>query len=230
MFDPSLSRPLPPAVLRRRMDVAVEAARVKACGRGRAEVRDVLVAELRAQGLMPAPPGVELMVDLIAGSPVQRAAHRGAYQARLGAFAVGLVSAAARHRPLPRWDVTGARFVSPRLPLQPVDVILDPDAGLHLAVGDADTFEVWLGPGAPSSSAGQAEDRGAGLPVAVFRGDYHVGVLDPDTSAAYWPLVQDAGAAGQTVVTMATRKQAGDDQWRLLINLPHPRHGTRART
>ena len=191
MFDPSLVRPPPPAVTARRIDAAIKAARIGAQGRTRAEARESLVAELRARGLMPPPPAVDLLVQRVAGSPVQRAAQRVAVQAKLGAFVLRFAGAAISHRPVPRsWEATGMRHVHSRLPFQPVDVILGHDAGQHLAVGDAGTFEVWFDFAArePERGHGQAVDGDkGGQPVAVFRGEYQVGVLDGETSAAYRP-------------------------------------------
>jgi len=220
MFDPSLVRPPPPAVTSRRIDAAVKAARIGAQGRTRAEARESLVTELRARGLMPPPPAVDLLVHLVAGGPAQRVAM----QANLGAFVLRFAGAAIRHRPVPdAWEATGMRHVHSRLPFQPVDVILGRDAGQHLAVGDASTFEVWfeLAAREPERGHGQAADGGTGgQPVAVFRGEYQVGVLDRETSAAWRPLVEEGRDRGHIVVTSATRKHAGNGQWRLLVGLP----------
>ncbi|MDR0342605.1 MAG: hypothetical protein LBI49_05700 [Nocardiopsaceae bacterium] len=105
------------------------------------------------------------------------------------------------------------------LPSRPVEVILDHDASEHLAVGDAGTYDVWFGPAASSSSdrhtRPQAEDT-ADQPVTVFRGEYKVGVLDRDSSAAWRPLLHE----GRTVTTFATRRQAETGEWRLFVGLP----------
>jgi len=232
MFDPSLLRPLPPAVTSRRIDAAVKAARMGAQGRTRAEARELLVTELRARGLMPPPPAVDLLMPLVSGGPAQRAAQRLTVQARLGAFALRLAGAAARHRPLPdSRGVTDMRLVHSRLPVQPVDVLLGHDAGQHLAVGDADTFEVWLDLATRDAERrhGQATDGDTdGPPVTVFRGGYQIGVLDSQASAAYRPLVREGRSTGHIVVTHAARKQAGNGEWRLLIGLPLARPGSSA--
>jgi hypothetical protein len=89
------------------------------------------------------------------------------------------------------------RHIHSRLAFQPVDVVLDHDAGQHLAVGDVGTFEVWfdLAVCDLERGHGQPADGDAGdQPVAVFRGEYQVGVLDPEISSAYRPLVQEGRA------------------------------------
>ena len=58
-------------------------------------------------------------------------------------------------------------------------------------------------------------------PVAVFRGDYQIGVLDPDASAAWRPLVQENRDENRTVTTYAARRQTDTGEWRLLIGLPY---------
>jgi hypothetical protein len=199
----------------------VEAVRTGARGRSRDETRALLVAELRARGIMSSPPSVDLLVDYVAGGAAQRVG----FQAKLGGFALRYLSAAVRHRPLPAWDVTAMRLVPSSLPVRPVEVILSGDARQHLAVGDADIFEVWLAPATPESGPGHAvalgEDQADHL-VAVFRGEHQVGVLDPDASAAWRPLVHESREVRQTVVTSATRKQADTGEWRLLVGLPMP--------
>ena len=209
-YDPSLLRPLPPAVTLRRIDAAIQAARAAARGeRRRADVRELLVAELGTRGLMMSPPLVDLMVDVVVAGPMRRLA----FQAKLGGFAVRFLSAAVRHQTLPRWDARPTRLVYSGLPFRPVDVILDQGAGRHLDVGDADTFEIWFG----LSSAGPDQ---APQPVIVFRGDYRVGVLDSEASTAWSALVHDGGGTGQTVLTFATRQRTGNGGWRLLTGLP----------
>lgn len=164
---------------------------------------------------MPAPPTVDLMVDIIVGGLAQRLAM----QAKLGGFAVRFLSAAVRHQTLPRWDVGATRVVHSSLPFRPVDVILDQGAAQHLDVGDADTFEVWFGTGTPSPDQ-------APQPVIVFRGDYRVGVLDPEASAAWTAQLHDSRGTGQTVVTFATRQLTDNGEWRLLTGLPRGAGGT----
>jgi hypothetical protein len=83
-----------------------------------------------------------------------------------------------------------------------------------LDVGDADTLEVWFGVSTPSPDQ-------ATQPVIVFRGDYRVGVLDSEASAAWSALLHDSRGSGQTVVTFATRRLTDSGEWRLLTGLPH---------
>jgi hypothetical protein len=209
-YDPSLLRPLPPAVKMRRIDAAIQAARAAARGeRDHADVRELLVAELGTRGLMMPPPMVDLMVDDVTAGPLQRLA----FQAKMGVFAVRFLSAAARHQTLPRWDDTPMRFVYSSLPIRSVDVILDEVAAQHLDFGDADTFEIWFG----LSTAGPDQ---ASQPVIVFRGDYRVGVLDSEASTSWSALLHDSRDMGQTVVTFATRQRAGNGEWRLLTGVP----------
>lgn len=224
IFDRSLFRPSPPRATSQRLDAAMGAVRAAARGQARAEVREQLVAKLRATGLMLPPPEVDLMVDLIVGRGVQREAKRVALQARLGYFAGRFLSAGIGHQPRPRWDVTPTRFVPPRLPFHPVEVILDREAGQHLAIGGDDTFVVWFAPAEPDSSQDHLQSDGeaqAGQPVAVFRGDYQIGVLDSGSNARWLPLVQQSRAAAQSVVTFAVRTRNDDGEWQLLVGLPH---------
>lgn len=211
----------PPAVTNGRIDDAVEAVRMGARGRSRAETRALLVAELRARGIMSPPPSVDLLVDYVAGGPAQRLA----FQVRQAGLALRFLSAAIRHRPLPAWDVTATRIVPSSLPVRPTEVILSGDASQHLAVGDADIFEVWLTLVTPGSAPGHGMAESADASdhlIAVFRGEYQVGALDSDASAAWRPLLHESREVSQTVVTFATRKQADTGEWRLLVGLPLP--------
>lgn len=74
MSDPSLFPP--PDVTLRGLDAALDAARAEAQGRNRDQTRELLVAELRARGLMLPPPEVDSLVDLITAGPAQRQAQR----------------------------------------------------------------------------------------------------------------------------------------------------------
>jgi hypothetical protein len=163
------------------------------------------------QGPHAAATGSRSLLDLdIVGGPARRLA----FQAKLGGFALRLLSAGIRHRPLPQWD-TRVRHVHSSLPFRPVEVILHRDASQHLAVGDADTFEVWFGPANPNSDHDHSQTEGenaANQPVAVFRGEYQVGVLHPNTSAAWRPLLHEGREASCTVVTFATRKAVPTSQ------------------
>ena len=236
MSDPILLQPLPPDVKFERGMAAMHAARAGAQGRNRDQVRELLVAELRARGLMLPSPEVEALVhrlealvDLDARRPAPRQAERLAKHTKLAGLA-GLAfrsrflgPAIIRRLPAP---ATTARFVHSTLPDQPTRVILDRDASEHLAVGEADTFVVWFGPAAASSpderSRSEAKDA-TDQPLAVFRGDYQVGVLDPDASAAWRPRVQEGHDESRTVSTYAIRQQADNGEWRLLVGLPHAR-------
>lgn len=57
--------------------------------------------------------------------------------------------------------------------------------------------------------------------MAVFRGDYQIGVLDPEASAAWRPLVHGGDGENRTVTTYAARRHADNGEWRLLIGLPY---------
>jgi hypothetical protein len=208
-------RVLSPAVMSRRIDDAIEAVRIGPAGQSRAETRAQLVAELRARGVMPAPPTVDQLLDAIAGKPAQRVA----VQAKLGGFALRFLGAAIRHQPLPAWDVTATWIVGSSLPVRPVDVILAEDASQHLAVGGADIFEVWLALVTPGPVPGQPTNQGQDV-VAVFRGEHQVGVLDPKASAAWRPRLHESQERSQTLVTFGTRRQADNGAWRLLVGLP----------
>jgi hypothetical protein len=224
MFDPSLVQPEPPDVAFRRIDAAVDAARAGARGRNRGQARELLVAELRARGLMLAPPVVDSLVERITAGPAQRQAQSVAALARLAGLAVRSLSAAMRHQQMPSWNVLPVRLVPSRLSFDPIEVIIDPDAREHLAVGACDTIDVWLELAELSSSGQPIEPEvkdTAQQPVAVFRGEYRIGVLDPDASAAWRPLIHKGRDESRTVATYAARRQAGNGQWRLLIGLPH---------
>jgi hypothetical protein len=64
MFDPSLVQPPPPGITLGRIEAALDAARAGAQRRNREQTRELLVAELRARGLMLPPPSVDSPVDL----------------------------------------------------------------------------------------------------------------------------------------------------------------------
>jgi hypothetical protein len=224
MFDPSLLQPLPPGVTAGRIDAALDASRGVAEGRNREQIRELLVAELRARGLMLSPPSVDSLVDLIAAGPIQRQAQRLAGLGNLAGLALRSVSAAIQHQPLPSWIFSGARLVRSTLGFRQTEVILDRDVGEHLAVGDANTIEVWLGLaafGSPDKHRPPEAIAAADEPVTVFRGDYRVGVLDPEASAAWRPLVHRGHDESHAVVTFATRQQADGGEWRLLIGFPY---------
>jgi hypothetical protein len=224
MFDPSLIQPAPPGVTLGRINAALDATRGEAQERNREQNRELLVAELRARGLMLPPPSVDTLVDLITAGPAQRQAQRLIGLAKLAGLALRSLNAAIQHQPLPSWNISAVRLVHSTLPFQPpIEVILAPDASEHLAVGDDDSIDVWFGLAAPSSSGEHTQPEvkdTAGQPVAVFRGDYQVGVLDPDASAAWRPLVQENRDENRTLTTYAARRQTGNE-WRLLIGLPY---------
>lgn len=227
MSDPILVQPLPPRVTFERIYAALDAARAGAQGRNRDQTRELLVAELRARGLMLPPPEIDVLVDLNARRPAQHQAQRLAGQTKLAGLAFRFLGAAIiRRLPLPSPDASAVRFVHSTLPDQPIKVILDRDASEHLTVGDADTFNVWFGLAAISSSdqhtRAEAKDT-TDQPVAVFRGDYQVGVLDPDASAPWRPLVHEGHNESRTVATHAIRQQADNGEWRLLVGLPSAR-------
>ena len=224
MFDPSLAQPRPPAVTLERIGAALDAARAGAQERNREQTRELLVAELRARGIMLSPPSVDSLVDFITAGPAQLQAQRLAGLTKLAGLAFRSLSAAIQHRPLPSWNVSAVRLVHSTLPFRPIEVILDPDASEHPAVGDDDIIDVWVGLAAPSSPGERTQtevENAADQPVAVFRGEYQVGVLDPDTSAAWRPLVLKGHDENRTVTTYATRRQADKCEWRLLIGLPY---------
>lgn len=228
MFDPNLLQPLPPAVTHRRIDAALKAAQADANGLTHENARELLTAELRARGIMPPPPAVDVLADLIAGGSAQRQVQRLTATAKFVGLAARSLSAVIRHRPLPNWDVAGIRSIHSTLPWRPVEVILDQDVSQFLDVGDADTFEVWFAHAASSSAHEHiqvAAEDAARQPVAVFRGDYRVGALDAETSAAWRSLVQEGRDEHRTVVTFATRRRADDGEWRLLIGLPYAGRG-----
>lgn len=224
MSGSDLPRPLSPTVTRQRLDAALDAAQAGMEGRSRSEVRDLLVTELRARGLMMAPPEVELVLDGVFGGLLQRKAQRLAVQTKMAGFTPRFVGAALSHGSLPRWNVTASRAVHSTLPIQPVEVIVHQEASHHLGVGEAETFWVWFGAATPDSDHDQPladnEDVSASA-VAVFRGDYRVGVLDPHASEAWWPVLHESQSRGQIVTTIAARKPADNGGWRLLIGLPY---------
>jgi hypothetical protein len=225
MSDSSyLPRPPSPKVTRQKLDAALNTARAGLEGRSRTEARDLLVTELRARGLMLAPPEVDLLVDNIFGGVLQRKAQRLAWQTRAAGFAARFLGAALSRRPLPPWDVTATRAVLSTLPVRPVEVIVDLGASQHLSVGENDMFEVWLAPAAPGSGderhLADSEERSA-PPVAVFRGSYQVGVLDRHASSAWWPVLRESQDRGQIVITSAVRKPAVNGEWRLLAGFPY---------
>lgn len=171
-----------------------------------------------------APPEVDLLVDSIFGGALRREAKRLAVQAKLAGFAARFLGAAMSHRPLPRWDVTATRAVHSTLPFRPIEVVVDREASKHLGVGEADAFEVWLAPATPDSGHDRPEADSEDIParpVAVFRGDYQVGVLDPDASDAWRPVLYESQGRGQIVTTVAARKPVGNNEWRLLVGLPY---------
>lgn len=225
MFDPSLVQPVPPGVTMRRIDAALDAVRAGAAGRNPEQTRGLLVAELRARGIMLPPPSVDSLVDLITAGPAQRQAQRLTGLAKLAGLAVRTLNAAIQHQPFPSWNISAVRLVHSTLPFRPpIEVILDPDASEHLAVGDDDSIDVWFGLATPSSSGEHTQPEvkdTADQPVAVFRGDYQIGVLDPDASAAWRPLVQESRDENRTVTTYAARRQTDTGEWRLLIGLPY---------
>jgi hypothetical protein len=164
---------------------------------------------------MLSPPSVDSLVDLITAGPAQRQAQHLIGLGKLAGLAIRSLSAAIQHRPLPSWNLSAVRLVHSTLPFRPpIEVILDADASEHLAVGDNDTIDVWFGLAPPSSSGEHTQ------PVPVFRGEYQIGVLDAEASAAWRPLVQESRDEHRTVATYAARRHADNGEWRLLIGLP----------
>jgi hypothetical protein len=212
-----------PRLAFRRLDEAVRAVRSGAGGLSRAETRQRLWEELRARGIMPAPPVVDRLVDDImpgagAAGRVRRPAKRLGATAELAGFGIRLASAGLRHQPLPRWDFGGMRWVKPD-PQVRGQVLLDPAAGEVLAVGEDNAVEVWLDEIRPEPGA---EIPAAEQPIAVFRGQQRAGVLGPQASHAYRHAIREAREAGLTPVSMATRSRDNDGTWHLHLGPPAP--------
>jgi hypothetical protein len=233
----------------RRLEEAIEAAQSAARGMNRAEARQRIVAELRARGVVMSPPGVDLILqDIMLGTGaaggIRRAAWHLANAADLTGRAIRFISAAARHQPLPRWDLGGARYLKPDRHVH-ADVILDPAAQELLAVGDStitgneiailggDVIEVWLdyprfGRGSFTGGHGAGNEPAADddQPLVVYYGEERVGILGPEASNAYRQAVREAHDAGVIPIIPATRSQADDSSWHLRLGLPIPRSYT----
>ena len=216
--------PASPDVSLRRAKEAVEAVRSQADGVSRPEIRQRLWDEMRSRGILPAPPTVEFFVDdIMLGTGVagraRRSAKRLATTAKLADFGIRAASAAIRHRPLPRWDFGGTRWVK-QDPQMREQVVLDPAAHIPLAVGEPDIIEVWLDYAPPERDAGSpgtADER-----IAVFRGEQRVGLLGPEASHAYGRAVREAREADLTPLILATRSRDDDGTWHLHLGLPAP--------
>jgi hypothetical protein len=216
--------PASPEVSLRRAKEAIEAVRSQADSLSRPEIRQQLWDELRSRGIMPAPPTVEFFVDdIMLGTGVAGRARRSAQRlgtaAELADFSIRLASAAMRHRPLPRWDAGGTRWVKPDPQLRE-QVVLDPAAHIPLAVGESDIIEVWLDyapPGRDADSPGTADEQ-----IAVFRGEQRVGLLGPEASHAYGRAVREAREADLIPLIFATRSRDDDGTWHLYLGLPAP--------
>ena len=229
----------------RRLDEAIEAARSAAHDMNRAEVRQRIVAELQMRGIVMTPPGVDLILrDIMLGTGVtgkmRRTAWHLANAAELTGGVIRVINAAARHQPLPPWDLGGSRHLRPD-PHVHADVILDLAAQEFLAVGESiitdheiavlggDVIEVWLGsPGFTSGSA--LGDHGPGngppadrQPLAVYYGEERVGILGPKASDAYRQAVCEAYDAGVIPIIPATRSKTDDGLWYLRLGHPVPR-------
>jgi hypothetical protein len=207
------------------MDEAIRAVRSSAGSLSQSEVRQRLWEELRARGIMPAPPVVDRLVDDImlgtgAAGRVRRSAKRLGAAAELAGLGARLASAGLRQRPLPRWDSGGMRWVQPD-PRVRERVSLDPAAGEALAVGEDDAVEVWLDEARPDPGA-EVSASAAEQPIVVFRGQQRIGVLGPEASHAYRHAIHEAREAGLTPVTLATRGRDDDGTWHLHLGPPAP--------
>lgn len=223
----------------RRFNEAIEAARSAAPGMSRGEVRQRVVAELRARGIVVPPPTADLIVhDIMLGTGaaggIRRSAWHLANAADLAGRGIRFLSAAVRHQPLPRWDLLGVRHLKPDLSVQE-DVILDPAAqesltvagtSFHdedIAIFGGDVIEVWLSdPGSgrgPASDGADSEPPAAAAeePLVVYYGEDRVGVLGPGASNVYRQAVRDAHDAGVIPVLPAVRRQADDGLWHLRL-------------
>jgi hypothetical protein len=229
----------------RRLEEAIDAAQSAAHGMNRAEARQRIVAELRARDIVMTPPGVDLILqDIMLGTGaaggIRRAAWHLANLAELTGAAIRFINATARHRPLPPWDLGGARHLKADRHV-PADVILDPAAQELLAVGistitdheiailGGDIIEVWLshpgagpGPATGGHGAGNAPAADDDQPLIVHYGEDRVGVLGPEASNAYRQAVHHAHDAGVIPIIPATRSRADDGSWHVRLGHPIP--------
>jgi len=105
----------------------------------------------------------------------------------------------------------------PRRPRAPV-VLDSPSPGM-VAEPNLDLMSIWLREAdADGVTEGSAEHQQGG--IEVFLGEERVGLLGPEASREYRPLVRECQEAGVIPVLLAQRRRAEDGSLSLRIGLP----------
>jgi hypothetical protein len=216
----------------RRIDEAMKAVRLRGV-MSRAETRELLVAELKARGLMLPPPSVEALLE----DAVQAPSLGGRVERKVRGFmgAAEFASAASRllktakeqQRGPTHFTVGRIRHIYSTPERRPSEVILDRGAQELLPLCAHDQVFVWLSinvsadhypsdtegtPGSPSDDLSDA--------VGVFLGDHRIGVLRQEAGEVLRPIVDESRDSGAILVVPAARSQDADGRWRLVIGLP----------
>ena len=201
------------------LDAAVSAVRARSAGLSMEEVRRLLVSELGSRSILLPPPVVDrLCNDVSAGARYHnrllQSAKRSAEGAQFVKTMIRTVSAIAHHRPVPDWDISGMRILTPIAQVRPEVILLD-SAQEIIGIGTENQTEIWFGR--------IREDNSAVLNgIDVFRGDERIGTLDRVGSQYYTEAVRRAYDDDLVPVIAGFRERQGNGLWRLFVGYPFP--------
>jgi hypothetical protein len=190
--------------------------RAEARGMSYEWVRQRLAVELLLRGHMMLPRIVDQVAEDITftgpAARMRRAVHAGRAALATSWLAVRSIAAFALHRPLPHWHVLGTHVIGTCGWEAWLEVAIDPWADELLAVGEPDEIDVWLGMYGETAHTGGPDD------IAVYRGDYRLGVLSD--AGVYSAILMEPRHADIYLLTDALRSRAADGSWRLRVRSP----------
>lgn len=180
-------------------------------------VRQRLAVELLLRGHFPPPRIVDRIAeDITFANPADRVRRAvNAVKAALATnwLAMRSIAALAFRRQLPHWHIFGIHTINTDAWEELLRVAIDPWADELLAVGESDEIGVWLG--VPGETVRTADPND----IAVYRGDYRLGVLDGN-DGAYRAILMEPRHADIHLLTDAVRSRADDGSWQLRVLSP----------
>jgi hypothetical protein len=199
------------------LNAAVSAVQARSADLSRDEVRQHLVSELRSRSILLPPPVVDRLCDDVSAKAhhhgrLLHSAKRSFEGAKFARTLIRSISAIAQHRPLPDWDVSGMRILTPIAQVRPEVMLLD-SAQEVISIGTENLVEIWFGQISEGSSAVPNN-------IEVFRGDERIGILDSVGSQHYGEAVRRAYGDDLIPVIDGIREKQGNGKWRLFVGFP----------
>lgn len=203
-----------------RVEDALNVVRQNLSGLAREQVRQRLMEELLAREQMLPPRAVDYYVSRImpgAGfaGKLSRWWRAAGDRLEVAGLALRSIYAMMLHRPMPHWHIMGIHMIRPSWLGSGLAVIIDPNAGKLIGMGERNEFEVWLG-----FSAEEKDESLGYSPVIVYRGEGRIGRLGAAGSVIYGSMLADDRHSNVIILTRARREKIADGSWSLRIAQP----------